>query len=234
MIALGPGTIAPSVRHVLCLGAHCDDIEVGCGGTILDLLRRRPAPAVTWIVFTSDARRRAEALASARKILRDVEKKEIVIKSFRDGFLPYTGDAVKRFFEDIKRRVTPDLIFTHHREDRHQDHRLISELTWNTFRDHWILEYEIPKFDGDFGSPNVFVHLDDATCRRKVRTILDTFTSQRGKRWFAEDVFRSVLRLRGLESNAPDAYAEAFYCRKLVLAQGGPSRRVRRTPGRDA
>jgi LmbE family N-acetylglucosaminyl deacetylase len=210
---------------VLCLGAHCDDIEVGCGGTLFTLLEHRPAPAVTWIVFASDARRRREALASARRILRDVETKEIVVRDFRDGFLPYAGAAVKDFFEELKHRVAPDLVFTHHREDRHQDHRLISELTWNTFRDHWILEYEIPKFDGDFGTPNVFVHLDRATCRRKVRAVLDGFPSQRGKRWFAEEVLRSVLRLRGLESNAPHGYAEAFYCRKLVLALPGPAPR---------
>ena len=250
MIAFHAGNGAPSVRHVLCHGAHCDDIEVGCGGTILKLLQQGHAPAVTWIVFTSDARRRAEALASARAILRDVGTKEIVIKKFRDGFLPYDGAAVKSFFEEIKQRTSPDLIFTHHREDRHQDHRLISELTWNTFRDNMILEYEIPKFDGDFGSPNLFVHLDDDICRRKVRNILDTFQSQRGKRWFTEEVLRSVLRLRGMESNAPVEYAEAFYCRKLVLDPGGPSPRgngrsgapkrragargARRTPGRSA
>ena len=242
MIAFPSGD---GVRHVLCLGAHCDDIEVGCGGTILKLLQHGRAPAVTWIVFTSDARRRAEALASARAILRDVVRKEIVIKDFRDGFLPYAGEAVKSSFEEIKRRMSPDLVFTHHREDRHQDHRLISELTWNTFRDNVILEYEIPKFDGDFGSPNLFVHLDDEICRRKVRNLLDKFESQRGKRWFTEDLFRSVLRLRGMESNAPDDYAEAFYCRKLVLALGRPSplgtgrsasirRRARRTVGRNA
>jgi LmbE family N-acetylglucosaminyl deacetylase len=211
------------VRSVLCLGAHCDDIEVGCGGTILELIRHEPALAVTWVVLTSDARRRAEGLAGAQAILGDIERKEIVIKDFRDGFLPYAGEAVKGFFEELKGRIAPDVIFTHHRDDRHQDHRLVSELTWNTFRDHWILEYEIPKFDGDFGTPNVFVHLDEAVCRRKARTILDTFASQRGKRWFDEEVLRAVLRLRGLESNAPHEYAEAFYCRKLVLAPGGAS-----------
>ena len=216
MIGVG---VAP--RRVLCLGAHCDDIEVGCGGTILELLRQNPPPAVTWIVFTSDARRRVEAQTSARALLRGAAKKKVVIKGFRDGFLPFRGDAVKRFFEEIKRPPSPDLIFTHHREDRHQDHRLISDLTWQTFRDHAILEYEVPKYDGDFGSPNLFVHLDDATCRRKVRHILDHFRSQRGKRWFSEELLRSVLRLRGLESNAPGDYAEAFYGRKLVLAARG-------------
>jgi LmbE family N-acetylglucosaminyl deacetylase len=215
MMTLWGDRVAP--RHVLCLGAHCDDIEIGCGGTLLKILRRRGAPAVTWVVFASDARRRGEALASARTILRGVKKKTIVIKDFPDGFLPYAGGDVKMFFEELKRTVSPDLIFTHYREDLHQDHRLISDLTWNTFRDHWILEYEVPKFDGDFGAPNLFVHLDEDLCRRKVRHLLKAFGSQRGRRWFTEDLFRSVLRLRGMESNAPDSYAEAFYCRKLVL-----------------
>ena len=217
MMVVWGGRAAPPARRILCLGAHCDDIEVGCGGTMLMLLERCPNVAVTWVVLTSDARRRAEALASARAVLRGVRKKQILVEGFQDAFLPYRGDAVKAFFEELKGRVSPDLIFTHHREDRHQDHRLVAELTWNTFRDHLILEYEVPKYDGDFGSPNVFVHLDQRTCRRKVRNILARFGSQRGRRWFTEDVFRAVLRLRGMESNAPDQYAEAFYCRKLVL-----------------
>jgi LmbE family N-acetylglucosaminyl deacetylase len=233
VIAIGAGGIAP--RHVLCLGAHCDDIEVGCGGTMLELVRREPPPAVTWVVLTSDARRRKEALASARAILRDVGTKNVVIRDFRDGFLPHAGAAVKDFFEELKRTVSPDVVFTHYGDDRHQDHRVVSELTWNTFRDQLILEYEIPKFDGDFGSPNVFVHLNPRTCRLKVRNVLDTFASQRGKRWFDADVLKSVLRLRGLESNAPDGYAEGFYCRKLVLDVAGPRpRAARRGSRRDA
>jgi LmbE family N-acetylglucosaminyl deacetylase len=217
MLTVWPGRGIPPVRHVLCLGAHCDDIEIGCGGTILKLLERDPPPAVTWVVLTSNAERRAEAVAGARAFLRRVKRKEVVIKDFRDGFLPYAGEAVKTFFEDLKRTVSPDLVFTHLRQDLHQDHRLISDLTWNTFRDHLILEYEVPKFDGDFGTPNLFVHLDERLCRRKIQIILAAFRSQRGRRWFTEEVFRSVLRLRGMESNAPGGYAEAFYCRKLVL-----------------
>ena len=150
-------------------------------------------------------------------MLRGAKRKNIVIQDFEDGFLPYDGGAVKRFFEELKGTVAPDLIFTHHRQDLHQDHRLISDLTWHTFRDHLILEYEVPKFDGDFGAPNVFVHLDERVCRRKIRILLDTFVGERRRRWFTEEVFRAVLRLRGVESNAPDGYAEAFYCRKLVL-----------------
>jgi LmbE family N-acetylglucosaminyl deacetylase len=217
VLTVWAGRRRPPVRHVLCLGAHCDDIEIGCGGTMLKLLEGAHPPAVTWVVLTSNARRRAEAVAGARAFLRGVKRKEIVVKEFQDGFLPYAGDSVKTFFEELKRTVSPDLVFTHFRQDLHQDHRLISELTWNTFRDHLILEYEVPKFDGDFGAPNLFVHLDERLCRQKLRTILGTYASQRGRRWFTEEVFRSVLRLRGMESNAPGGYAEAFYCRKLVL-----------------
>jgi LmbE family N-acetylglucosaminyl deacetylase len=208
--------LAPPIRHVLCLGAHCDDLEIGCGGTVLRLTESPEPPAFTWVVFTSDSTREAEALHSAESFLRRASGARIVIKKFRDGFLPYEGGLVKEAFEELKGAVSPDLVLTHHRDDLHQDHRLVSELTWNTFRDHLILEYEVPKYDGDLGAPNVFIPLDDALCRRKIDTILTSFTSQAGKRWFSEDLFRSLLRLRGMECNAPSSYAEAFYCRKLV------------------
>lgn len=211
-------TVGSPVRSVLCLGAHCDDIEVGCAGTVLQLLRGKTVESVTWVVLASDARRAAEARASARSLLRGVATTRIEIADFRDGFLPYDGGAVKDFFEALKPTVAPDLVFTHYRDDRHQDHRLVSELTWNTFRDHTILEYEIPKWDGDFGSPNVFVPLDRALVARKVRHLLRAFPSQRGRTWYTEDLFRAVLRLRGMESNAPSGFAEGFYGRKLVLA----------------
>ena len=211
-------TLPSSVRSVLCLGAHCDDIEVGCAGTMLQLLRAQTVESVTWIVLTSDPRRAAEARASARSLLRGVPSVRIEIAAFRDGFLPYDGAAVKEFFEALKPAVDPDVVFTHYRDDRHQDHRLVSELTWNTFRDHAILEYEIPKWDGDFGTPNVFVPLDRAVADRKVRHLLRAFPSQRRRKWFTEDLFRAVLRIRGMESNAPSGFAEGFYGRKLVLA----------------
>ena len=207
----------PPLAQVLCLGAHCDDLEIGCGGTVLSLAGRPNPPAFTWVVFSSDTTREAEALRSAETFLREARTARIIIKKFRDGFLPYEGGLVKEAFEELKGTVSPDLVLTHHREDLHQDHRLISELTWNTFRDHLILEYEIPKYDGDLGVPNVFVPLDDSLCRRKLDTILTSFTSQRGKRWFSEDLFRSLLRLRGMECNAAANYAEAFYCRKLLV-----------------
>lgn len=204
--------------RILCLGAHCDDIEIGCGGTILTLLDKDRSVTVFWVTFSSDARRAREAEQSAAAFLREARSKEIVIERFRDGFFPYSGGEIKEYFEQLKRRFTPDVIFTHYRDDRHQDHRLISELTWNTYRDHLILEYEIPKYDGDLGTPNVFVHLDAATSRRKAEYIVNAFPSQEDKSWFDRKAFLSILRLRGLESNAPCKYAEAFHCRKMVWA----------------
>jgi LmbE family N-acetylglucosaminyl deacetylase len=219
-------TFAPPIRQVLCLGAHCDDLEIGCGGTVLRLAADEPPPQFTWVVFSSDGIREAEAFQSVRRLVPGIPTTRILIKKFRDGFLPYEGALVKETFEELKRLVSPDLILTHYRGDLHQDHRLISELTWNTFRNHLILEYEIPKYDGDFGTPNLFVPLDEALCRRKIDTILGSFPSQAGKRWFSEDLFRSLLRIRGMESNAASGYAEAFYCRKLVLPDRATTERT--------
>jgi LmbE family N-acetylglucosaminyl deacetylase len=210
-------TLEPPLRQVLCLGAHCDDLEIGCGGTVLTLASMPNPPAFTWVVFGSTPTREAEALRAAETLLRGTPNARIIIKKFRDGFLPYEGGLVKEAFEELKGMVSPDLVLTHYRADLHQDHRLISELTWNTFRNHLVLEYEIPKWDGDLGVPNVFVPLDEGLCRRKIDTILTSFTSQQDKRWFSEDLFRSLLRLRGMECNAAGNHAEAFYCRKLLL-----------------
>jgi LmbE family N-acetylglucosaminyl deacetylase len=207
----------PSIRHVLCLGAHCDDLEIGCGGTILKLAEGPTPPAFTWVVFASNPTREAEARRSAEAFLRGAAGGRIIIMKFRDGFLPYEGGAVKEAFEELKDLPAPDLILTHHRHDLHQDHRLIAELTWNTFRNDLILEYEIPKYDGDLGRPNVFVPLEEPLCQRKIDTILASFPSQAAKRWFSPEIFRSLLRLRGMECNAPSDHAEAFYCRKLVI-----------------
>ena len=203
--------------RLLCLGAHCDDIEIGCGGTILRLAARHREMEVHWVVFSSDEQRRREALDSAHAFLENVADRKIVIGTLRDGFFPYLGVELKERFEQLKAEFSPNLILTHYRQDLHQDHRLVSELTWNTFRDHLILEYEIPKYDGDFGSPNLFVSLDESTCRRKLDTILGAFQSQTGKHWFSRDLFSSILRLRGMEANVSSGYAEGFYCRKAVL-----------------
>jgi LmbE family N-acetylglucosaminyl deacetylase len=201
--------------RVLCLGAHPDDIEIGCGGAVLRLAAAGGAE-FTWVVLTGDAPRAEEAQRSAALFLDGAAGRQVIVQAFRDGFLPYAGARVKEFFEELKRVVTPDVVFTHYRADRHQDHRLVSDLTWNTFRDHLVLEYEIPKWDGDFGRPNCYVPLDAATCSRKAEYLLAAFPSQHGKPWFTAETFRSLMRLRGIEAGAPDGYAEAFYAHKLV------------------
>jgi LmbE family N-acetylglucosaminyl deacetylase len=205
------------IRNILCLGAHSDDIEIGCGGTILRLLERNPRLNFYWVVFSSSPRRKREALAAARLFLGTAVRPHVVIRSFRDSFFPHEWKGIKEFFESIGKRFQPDLIFTHYRNDLHQDHRIISDLTWNAFRDHLILEYEIPKYDGDLGSPNFFVDLDAAACEKKIHNIMASFRSQSGKQWFTEDTFRALLRIRGVESNAKGRYAEGFYGRKALL-----------------
>ena len=215
MLSLVPNS-SGSIR-VLCVGAHCDDIEIGCGGTLLTLAAAGREIEIYWLVFTSDETRKHEALQSAAVFLESIPRRNVFVDSYRDGFLPYIGSAIKDRFEQLKTEFSPDLILTHHGRDLHQDHRLISELTWNTFRDHLILEYEIPKYDGDFGSPNVFVSLSKRVVEKKIETVVDSFKSQTKKHWFSREVFLSVMRLRGMEGNSPSSYAEAFYCRKSVL-----------------
>jgi len=204
--------------QVLCLGAHSDDIEIGCGGAILTLLERHHNVAVRWVVFSSNEERANEARESAGAFLARAGQKEVVIKGYRDGFFPFLGAQIKDDFESLKRDYNPDLVFTHYRDDRHQDHRMISDLTWNTFRNHFVLEYEIPKYDGDLGQPNFFVPLEESICSRKIRNMIDSFRSQGQKQWFDEQTFLAILRLRGMEANSPTRFAEAFYCRKAVLA----------------
>jgi len=202
---------------ILCLGAHADDIEIGCGGTVLRLLQTFPEARITWIVFSSNSARRKEALRSAGLFLKGATSKQVVVRSYRDGFFPYQGARIKEEFERLKKLIDPDLIFTHYRKDLHQDHRLLNELTWNTFRNHFVLEYEIPKYDGDLGSPNVFVPLDESTCKRKEEFLDRAFQTQRTKHWFSEGTFLALMRLRGVESNSPTRFAEAFYGRKVSL-----------------
>ena len=214
MLLLRPGQ---PVERLLVIGAHSDDIEIGCGGTVLRLVGEHPGLQVSWMVMTAQDQRHEEAHASAAALLSPLAGARVTIHSFRDGFLPYEGGSVKEVFEQQKREFQPDLILTHFGRDAHQDHRLVAELTWNTFRDHLILEYEIPKYDGDFGSPNVFVQLEQHIVDRKIEHLLRAFPSQHGRRWFTPDLFRSVLRLRGMECNAPSHYAEAFYARKVVF-----------------
>jgi len=208
-----------SPLRLLCLGAHSDDIEIGCGGSILALLEHNTDVDVRWRVFSANEERSREASNSAAAFLSKARQKQVAIKSHRDGFFPFVGAAIKEEFEVLKVEFQPDLIFTHFRDDRHQDHRLISDLTWNTFRDHLILEYEIPKYDGDLGHPNFFVPLSESICEQKIRIVLESFRSQRQKPWFDEETFRALLRLRGVEANSRTA--EAFYCRKAILGRLG-------------
>jgi LmbE family N-acetylglucosaminyl deacetylase len=208
-------TTAP--RCVLLLGAHCDDIEIGCGGAVLQLCARWPQARFVCVTLTSEAERAAETRAAAARLLDGSRDPLVRVETFRGSYLPHEGVAVKDFFEKLK-SYEPDLIFTHHRDDRHQDHRVVNELTWNTFRNHLILEYEIPKFDGDLGMPNVFVPLTRAQLKRKTDILLECFPSQRSRRWFTPETFEALARLRGIECGAPEGYAEAFYGRKLPLA----------------
>jgi LmbE family N-acetylglucosaminyl deacetylase len=216
MIGLNLGDGARDLQ-VLCLGSHSDDIEIGCGGTILRLAEQYPGCAFHWVVFSAIGVRGIEAQRAAELFVASSALRGPLLKTFPDGFMPFVGAEIKTVFEELKAMIVPDLIFTHNRKDAHQDHRLIAELTWNTFRDHFILEYEIPKYDGDLGQPGLFVPLDADVCRRKVRYLMEAFPSQQGKRWFQEDTFLSLMRLRGMECNSASGFAEAFYCRKLVL-----------------
>ena len=216
MLELELGSSADKFGSILCLGAHCDDIEIGCGGTMLRWLKEHPSLSVTWVVLSSSTVREQEAHASAERFLASAGQRNIIIKTFRNGYFPYAGAEIKDFFEQLKTEVSPDVVLTHYRDDRHQDHRQVSDLAWNTFRDHFILEYEIPKYDGDLGVPNFFVPLEQSVCEEKIAFMLDCFPSQAGKQWFSRETFLALMRLRGVESNARDGYAEAFYCRKAV------------------
>jgi LmbE family N-acetylglucosaminyl deacetylase len=215
MLMLSP---AEPVRRILVIGCHADDIEIGCGGTLLALARSRPELEVDWLVLSARDEREAEARASADAFLGEsVAELRVDVHDFRDGYLPYCGGEVKDVFEELKSRLDPDLILTHARHDLHQDHRLVCELTWNTWRDHLILEYEIPKYDGDLGTPNVFIPVPEDIAREKVRLVLEAFTSQTAKDWFDEQLFLGLMRVRGMEGRSPSGYAEAFTCRKLSL-----------------
>lgn len=212
-VLLAPGRKA---LKVLLLGAHSDDIEIGCGGTVLSLLERRRLD-LRWVVFSAIGPRATEARRGARAFLGGRAAKAVQLHGFRDGFFPAQFAAIKESLEATAREFTPDVVFTHAREDRHQDHRVVSDLAWNTFRRSLVLEYEIPKWDGDLGRPNCYVPLSAAVMRRKSRLLMRTFASQRGKDWFDERTFEGLARLRGMECRASEGYAEAFHGRKLVL-----------------
>lgn len=201
--------------NILCLGAHCDDIEIGAGGTLLHIFEKYEVESVKWVVFASNEIRKKEAEHSAGQFLKTVKKKDIVVKSYRDGFLPFMAVEIKDFYENLKNNFIPDVIFTHFRNDRHQDHRLVSDLTWNTWRNHQILEYEIPKYDGDLGTPNFYVSLNGKILEKRNRILMTSYNSQKTKHWFDGETFSALPRLRGMESATK--YAEAFYSRKLLF-----------------
>jgi len=226
MLGLELGPPRGSAYRLLVVGAHADDVEIGCGGTILHLADQGLPLQVTWVVLSARDAREREARDSAAAFLKDVERAEVMVRSFQDGYFPWVGAEIKDLFETLK-PVDPDLVLVHRRDDAHQDHRLVAELTWNTFRDHLILEYEIPKYDGDLGQPNLFVPLPPAACERKVALLLQGFPSQRTRRWFTPDTFWSMLRLRGIEAGSPSGFAEGFYCRKAVLGSDSTAYRQR-------
>jgi len=210
------------IRRVLALGAHADDIEIGCGATMLALARDHNVE-VTWVILGAEGTREEEARSSAEAFLANAASSSVACHHFRDGYFPYVGAEVKDVFEDLKIQLDPDLILTHARHDLHQDHRLVCELTWNTWRDHLILEYEIPKYDGDLAAPNVFVEVSEELAREKTRLLGSAFESQREKHWFDEELFLGLMRLRGAETRASSGYAEAFFGRKLALGLSEPT-----------
>jgi LmbE family N-acetylglucosaminyl deacetylase len=204
--------------QILCLGAHCDDIDIGCGGAMLSLLEQYPRVAVTWVVLGAKAvARERELRASARRFLRRAGKATVMTHQFQDGFFPAQYADIKQAFESFKRLPSPDLIFTHRRSDLHQDHRVVAELTWNTFRNHLILEYEIPKYEGDLVTPSAYVPLRRAQVERKIGILMSCYRTQHAKHWFSEDTFRGLMRLRGIESGGETGWAEGFHANKFLL-----------------
>jgi LmbE family N-acetylglucosaminyl deacetylase len=203
---------------VLCIGAHADDIEIGCGATLLELARAERGLVCHLVVLSGEGARGEEARRAAATLGADCKEIDLRVASMRESYFPYIGAEVKAYIHDLATQVSPDLIFTHHLHDLHQDHRLVAELVGNDFRDHLVLGFEIPKYDGDLGNPNVFVPIDAETCARKIELLMDSFESQRVKDWFTEETFRALLRLRGVESRSPTGYAEAFFVRKLALS----------------
>lgn len=204
-------------QTILFLGAHCDDIEIGCGATILRLVDEYPDADFHWVVFSSDERRASETRRAADVLLAGAREKAITIKAFRNAYFPFIGVELKEFFEELKQAIAPDIVFTHFREDRHQDHRTLSDLTWNTFRSHLIVEYEIPKYDGDLAHPNLYVPVTEEMMRRKIETLMKCYATQANHQWFTPETFSGLMRIRGIECDSPTGYAEAFYARKFVV-----------------
>jgi LmbE family N-acetylglucosaminyl deacetylase len=203
--------------RILCVGAHCDDIEIGCSAALQVVLQRRPNAVVDWVVLSGTPDRRKEARDSMTRLIRPRQRGVLQFAEFADGLFPANYAAIKGFFESLKRLPSPQLIFCHERLDRHQDHRIVNEMVWNTFRDHLVLEYEIPKWDGSVSEPNLYVPVSAAQLRSKVKHLLAAYSSQRSRDWFTSETFTALARLRGIECRAPSGYAEAFYLRKARL-----------------
>ena len=217
MLPLGLSRSHGAPLRILCLGAHSDDIEIGCGGALLRLLLEHADCHVHWVVFSANPEREQEARRSAADFLQGTAEATVLVHSFRESYFPYVAAEIKDAFEHLKGLVSPDLVFAHRRDDVHQDHRLIADLCWNTFRNHLILEYEIPKYEGDLGHPNLFVPLDRVHAQRKIELLMRHFATQRNRSWFRPEVFEGLMTLRGIECNAADGRAEAFHLRKGIL-----------------
>jgi LmbE family N-acetylglucosaminyl deacetylase len=198
---------------VLCIGAHCDDIEIGCGATLRRIARDNPACRIVWAIFAGNETREHESRAAAQALLGE-QRAQLQFMKFRESHFPSQFDAVKAAMESLK-GLQPSVVFTHYLHDRHQDHKLLAELTWNTFRNHLVLEYEIPKFEGDLGAPNVFFEASHEDTEHKINMLMSCFASQLSRSWFTPDTFRALLRIRGIECVAGSGYAEAFHGRKL-------------------
>jgi LmbE family N-acetylglucosaminyl deacetylase len=216
VLSLAIDRASPGPLSILCLGAHADDIEIGAGGAILTLLERHPGSRVLWVVLSADAQREAEARGSAGALLKAAGTAEVVVHHFQDGFFPADFARIKQTFEKLK-AFAPDVVFTHHKADHHQDHRIVSDLTWNTFRDHLILEYEVLKYDPDLGNPNLFVPLSAQIVETKLAVLSDHFVSQRKRRWFSDDTFLAMMRIRGAQAASRSGLAEGFYAPKFLL-----------------
>lgn len=214
-LRLGAGDGRPGT--ILFLGAHCDDVEIGCGATVLRLIEAYPDADFQWVIFSSDEKRAAETRRAAGMLMAGATRSNVTIKTFRNSFFPYIGIELKEFFEELKRSINPDVVFTHHRDDRHQDHRTLSDLTWNSFRSHLIVEYEIPKYDGDLGQPNLYVPVTEVMIQRKIETLMACYATQANHQWFTPDTFAGLMRIRGIECDSPTGYAEAFHARKMIV-----------------
>lgn len=220
MIGLSvPSSVDGRPFRILCIGAHCDDIEIGCGGTLLHMQASGQKPIIDWIVLTGEEARQTESRSAMELLVNPTCRGDLLFGGFPDSRLPTVYGAVKEFFSSLRGRPRPDMIFCHYRDDAHQDHRLVSEVVWGAYRDHLVLEYEIVKWDGDLGRPNAYVPLEREILDRKLEVLMGVYGSQRGKDWFTEDTFLAMSRLRGVECRSPSGHAEAFHVRKFVLSR---------------